>query len=176
MIADTIVAVACRLDSFANFGAFACVSREHAHVLASRAAEVYAANYIEKQLPAPKFALGLDNVDVQTFVFGVLHSVDDEAAVTRGLTGTKAWYRNGRCHRDNDRPAIIRGSGQMEWWRDGAMSRAAGLPTLTRRDGQMEWHDKKGQLHRDFGLPALIARNGRREYHQHGVQKNSYLL
>ena len=57
------------------------------------------------------------------------------------------WYRDGKCHRDNDQPARIRGDGTRYWCKDG------------------EWH-------RDNDQPAIIFYSGVQHWYKNGVQYN----
>jgi hypothetical protein len=54
-------------------------------------------------------------------------------------TGTMYWYKNGKLHRDNDKPAIIYSDETMEWWRNNLRHRGKNLPAVIWNDGDMEW-------------------------------------
>jgi len=68
---------------------------------------------------------------------------------------TKAWYRNGMLHRDDDKPARV-------------------IEDLTSDKVQMEYYDD-GLLHRDKGLPAVILiKDGKvasRRYYDQGQEQ-----
>lgn len=83
-------------------------------------------------------------VTVVTYDKGVVHSIDDEPAVTVTRTRDGArllqmWYRHGRRHRDHDEPALLS------------------------IEGSMEWH-QHGRRHRDHGLPAMLFANDEGQY------------
>ena len=51
--------------------------------------------------------------------------------------GTKAWFLNGKCHRE-DGPAIERADGTKEWLLNGQLHREDG-PAIERADGTKYW-------------------------------------
>jgi len=48
----------------------------------------------------------------------ILHSFDDEPAIICN-DGTKFWFKNGKKHRDNNLPAVIRYNGDVEFYKNG---------------------------------------------------------
>ena len=69
---------------------------------------------------------------------GKLHRENDQPAVIK-VDGTKKWCINGERHRDNDQPAFIRASGTMEWWVNSKRHRGNGQPATIWADGTKEW-------------------------------------
>lgn len=61
---------------------------------------------------------------------------DAERDELYALTGTRAWWRNGKLHRE-DGPAREWGDGEREWWRDGKRHREDG-PAIEGADGARE--------------------------------------
>jgi hypothetical protein len=57
-----------------------------------------------------------------------LHSFDDEPSYIVTSRGDKAWHKDGKLHRDNDKPAIIYGDGSMSWYKDDMRHRDSGGP------------------------------------------------
>ena len=53
--------------------------------------------------------------------------------------GTKRWFINGKCHRDNDKPAIIYKNGRQEWNINGECHRLY-KPAVIYADGRQEWN------------------------------------
>jgi len=93
---------------------------------------------------------------------------DDEIAVSHcrllqpfngGLSlriggGVRAWYKDGKLHRDDDLPALIYADGRQYWYKDGKLHRD-GLPAVIYAGGHQEWW-KDGNPHRDGDFPAVI--------------------
>lgn len=57
-----------------------------------------------------------------TYLNGILHSFDDQPAVT-DLNGKRMWYQHGKLHRDNDLPAVIYANGDCIWYINGIYRR-----------------------------------------------------
>lgn len=91
----------------------------------------------------------------------------DECDCTNGIafrfeTG-KYWYRYGKLHRDDDKPAasfefaII---SQKEWWVNGKLHREGDKPAIiSKEEGNVavkSWY-KKGLLHREGDEPAIVS-------------------
>ena len=55
------------------------------------------------------------------------------------LYGTQWWYLNGKRHRENDLPAIIRPDGTKYWCLNGKLHRENDLPAIIYPDGTQEW-------------------------------------
>jgi hypothetical protein len=82
-------------------------------------------------------------------------------------SGTRAWYWDGKLHREDGLPAIEWSGGAKEWWIHGKQYRDNDLPTIERPGTRSEWHNEKGQLHR-LGKPAIEGVNGFTEWYQEG--------
>lgn len=80
--------------------------------------------------------------------------------------GSQMWYMNGKLHRDQDQPAIIRADGTREWWVNGQCHRDNDLPAIVDVDGTQEWWIN-GQCHRDDG-PAIILADGTQYWYKNG--------
>lgn len=80
----------------------------------------------------------------------------------RVVKGVQEWTRNGRLHRDGDKPARIFPDGRYEWYVDGRLHRDGDKPAA------VWWFDdyialvwkKNGQTHRDGDRPAYMSSNG----------------
>ena len=53
--------------------------------------------------------------------------------------GTKRWFKNGKQHRDNDRPAVIYSDGTKLWYKDGQRHRDNDNPAVIYSDGAKYW-------------------------------------
>ncbi len=76
-----------------------------------------------------------------TILYGNFHSIDDRPAIVYN-DGEQTWYRHGKLHRDNDKPAVITTEVQKYYQHD--------------------------ELHRDNDKPAVIYANGTKLWYQHG--------
>jgi hypothetical protein len=74
--------------------------------------------------------------------------------------GALRWFKNHKCHRDLDKPAIIRADGTLEWYKNGQLHRDGDKPAWIHANGALEWY-KDGVWHRDGDKPAWIHSNGR---------------
>ena len=63
---------------------------------------------------------------------------EDEPAVERVDGGYRAWYLNGKRHRE-DGPAIVWASGDQMWWLNGERHRIDG-PAIIWADSSKEWY------------------------------------
>ena len=79
------------------------------------------------------------------------------------------WYRNGKCHRDNDQPAIIKDNGTRYWYKDGEWHRDNDNPAIIYSDGSRYWY-KNGKYHRDNDQPAVIHTDGEQYWFKDGVE------
>jgi hypothetical protein len=59
------------------------------------------------------------------------------------------------CNRDYDRPAIIWGNGDRAWYKNGKLHRNNDNPAIIRNNGDREWY-QNGNLHRNNDNPAII--------------------
>ena len=73
------------------------------------------------------------------FKNGKRHRDNDKPAAIY-TNGTKCWYKNGKCHRDNDKPAIIRSDGTKYWFKDGECHRDNDRPAITYANGSKYWY------------------------------------
>lgn len=78
------------------------------------------------------------------------------------------WYQNGKIHRDNDLPAVIRPMSYKQWFQHGDIHRDNDKPAAIWTNGRTEWY-KHGKLHRENDLPAVILNNGTQEWHKNGL-------
>ncbi len=47
------------------------------------------------------------------------HHRDNDKPAVMWVDGTAFWYKNGKLHRDNDKPAVIHTDGTKWWYKDG---------------------------------------------------------
>jgi hypothetical protein len=77
------------------------------------------------------------------------------------------WYRYGKLHRCDDRPAIVRSDGNQEWWVNGKRHRNGDKPAFVgiynrENDQSLNYNNiilgyyKHGKRHRDGDKPAMI--------------------
>ena len=78
--------------------------------------------------------------------------------------GTKRWYLNGECHRE-DGPAVEYADGGKQWFLNGNLHREDG-PAVEYADGGKEWF-LNGNLHREDG-PAVEYANGSKSWYLNG--------
>lgn len=108
--------------------------------------------------------------NLRTYLDGKLHSYEakDESFARPAViytNGSKVWYQNGKCHRDNDLPASISANGDQYWYQNGKRHRDNDLPAIIKANGDQYWY-QNGELHRDkvdnsySALPAIICTNG----------------
>ena len=99
--------------------------------------ESLAVRFEDEKVRAVVKALILEKYPNRT---ALIHSITE----TRGFDGGRAWYKDGKLHRDGDLPAI-------EW-----------------ADGTRYWY-KNDELHRDGDKPAIECPNGYRAWYKNGV-------
>ena len=97
---------------------------------------------------------------------GKLHRDNDQPAIIRS-DGSKEWYQNGKLHRDNDQPAIICSNGNQTWYQNGKLHRDNDQPAIIYPNGKKEWY-QNGKLHRDNDQPASITPSGNMKWAQNG--------
>ena len=78
--------------------------------------------------------------------------------------GTKYWYLNGKCHRE-DGPAIEHSSGTKSWYLNGKRHREDG-PAIEHFSGSKSWF-LNGKYHREDG-PACEYAGGYKEWYLNG--------
>ena len=116
------------------------------------------------------------------------HSLNDEPAFIMDDGSIIEWYRYGKKHRDNDKPAVIMKKSVIKdewavddenyfeeenensliyiWYLEGVIHRDGDKPARIEEDCQ-EWYIY-GRLHRDNGQPAIIHKNGNKEWYKDG--------
>ncbi len=101
----------------------------------------------------------------QYMLFGSLHNYDDKPA-WRGAQSLH-WYRHGKPHRDDDKPAVMYADGQRVWLVNGRYHRDGGRPAAIRSNGVMEWWIN-GNI--QYSIKATIVRkqDGTYEYWHNG--------
>jgi hypothetical protein len=86
--------------------------------------------------------------DIPAYVLIFDYKCSDESIITYDY---REWYKNGKLHRDEDKPAYIHTSTPYNHYRD------------TKR-----WY-QNGALHREYGRPALISCGGIEKYYMNGA-------
>ncbi|RTK96151.1 MAG: hypothetical protein EKK64_04940 [Neisseriaceae bacterium] len=99
----------------------------------------------------------------------------------------KVWYVNGKRHRRNDLPAVVKNDGSQEWYYTGKRHRENGPAVIIPKNGIIEyWYDgtqiyydeeektyyldfKKQVLHSFGNKPTRIHPNGTKEWYYMGV-------
>ena len=81
---------------------------------------------------------------------------DDDLRKVVDADGSQKWYKDGKEHRDGDKPAVVRPNGTQEWYKNGTRHRHRDKPAIVWDDGSQLWY-KNGKLHRKGG-PALVVR------------------
>ena len=98
------------------------------------------------------------------------------AIQSSGEPWKERWYLNGKLHRDNDEPAMIRYphlfsgiylGGKQVWYKHGAKHRDNDLPAEMLSGGTKRWF-MHGNLHRDGDEPAEIGSDGTKKWYKHG--------
>lgn len=74
-------------------------------------------------------------------------------------------YKNGRLHRDGDKPAVIDACGRF-WYKNGNLHRDGDKPAVILRDGSRFWY-KNDAYHR-IGKPAFQTSDGHEYYYENG--------
>jgi hypothetical protein len=124
------------------------------------------------------------------------NSGNDIGYYYNGRTHTSMWFRHGKLHRDNDRPALITPE-LTRWYSCGKLHRDNDLPAEIQNLGVVDANIKEaywvlpkekvvslldefgaanygqkwyqhGRLHRDGDLPAVICLNGDKFYYRNG--------
>jgi hypothetical protein len=97
----------------------------------------------------------INSYEIRYLLDGKLHSIDDKPAVIRS-TGEKRWYRCGKLYRENNLPVIIKSDGDKVWYNNGTDSdHVIKIQRYISDIYEVEWY-KNGKLHRDDDLPAKI--------------------
>ena len=87
-------------------------------------------------------------------------------SVRQWTNGDKAWYLNGRPHRENGLHAF-EWNGYKGWYVNGRRHRENGLPAIEWTSGHNEWW-VNGQRHRENGLPVVECANGAKAWYVNG--------
>jgi hypothetical protein len=61
--------------------------------------------------------------------------------------GNQYWYKNGKYHRDNDLPALIRVNGDQLWFKNGLQHRDNDLPAIIYSNGDQKWFKNGNQIY-----------------------------
>ncbi len=109
--------------------------------------------------------------------FGELHSPDsDTHAKSKEGKTAKLWYKNGRLHREGDKPSYENDNlGISIWYKQGKRHRDNDKPAyVDKEDGTKGWY-QRGKRHREGNRPALIDPTSSEEsnierYYHHGKQ------
>ena len=87
-----------------------------------------------------KYDITTDQYRDTTYQFnGKLHRDEDQPAVIKA-NGSKYWYQDGKKHRDEDQPAVIKADGAKFWYKDGNLHRDNDLPAVIYADGDKWWY------------------------------------
>ena len=86
-----------------------------------------------------------------------------------GADGSQWWFMEGELHRDQDQPAIIKTSGYQAWYSGGKRHRDGDLPAVIEADGTQHWY-RWDQRHRNRDRPAIIWSDGYQLWYRNGVQ------
>lgn len=103
--------------------------------------------------------------------YGKHHRDNDKPAVM--LKECHFWCQYGKLHRNNDLPASIHENGEKEWYQYGKLHRNNDKPAYTNLLGHKDWY-KNGKLHRKNN-PARIYPCGKEKYYLKGKKYQYYL-
>ena len=95
---------------------------------------------------------------------GKLHRDGDKPAVEHA-DGYKAYWKNGKRHRDGDKPAVERANGDKAYYKNGKRHRDGDKPAVEYANGAKKYY-KNGKLHRDGDKPAVEHANGYKTYYK----------
>ena len=108
-----------------------------------------------------------DNTGEQRFVLGALTSIDDKPSGVG--VGGDYWHKNGKLHRDDDKPAVEHKNGAKTWYKNGKLHRDDDKPAIKHKNGDEAWY-KNGKLHRDDDKPAIITKGFYKEWYKNGIK------
>ena len=80
------------------------------------------------------------------------------------------WYKDGKLHRDNDRPSIIYKCNTRCWCKNGVFHRENDQPAVVYSNGDKLWY-YRGEYHRDNGKPAVIHSDGDKRWYKYGTRQ-----
>ena len=87
---------------------------------------------------------------------------NDGSHTRKDSSGNLEWKKDGKTHRDGDKPAYIGADGSLLWTQNGKIHRDGDKPAWICSDGTLYWC-QNGQWHRSCG-PAVIRSDGRQEW------------
>ena len=110
-------------------------------------------------------------INIMTRVKDITYINND---VANGLyidkNGDMYWFQNGKHHRDEDKPALIKSDGNKFWYKNNLLHRDDDKPAIIYNNGDKVWC-QNGEHHRDNDKPAMECKgykawfkNGKRYY------------
>ncbi len=98
--------------------------------------------------------------------YGRLHSFNDKPAKVLA-SGETHWYKDGKLHRDGDKPAVVEADkGIFRWYKDNKLHRGGDKPAIINKKLGLFWY-KDGECHRGGDKPAIILLTGKIRYYTH---------
>jgi hypothetical protein len=97
----------------------------------------------------------------------LMASYNDGSHTKKYDDGNIEWHKNGKLHRDGDKPARIWADGSLGWYKNGEPHRDSDKPAVIYSHGSLWWY-KNGEFHRVTG-PAVIRPYYEPEYWINGV-------
>ena len=88
----------------------------------------------------------------------------DFTGVVENSNGSRYYYRDGKLHREKDKPAIEYSEGSIAYYRNGKRHRDGGPAIKNPGKHEMWYQDDK--LHRDDGGPAITELDGKKLWFQ----------
>jgi len=110
--------------------------------------------------------IGKSNGDTLHFKNGKRHREGNKPAVVYA-NGTKEWWKNGKLHRDGNKPAVVWTNGRKEWWKNDKRHRDGDKPAVVLANGTKAWW-KNGKRHRVGDKPVVVYANGYKEWWKNG--------
>ena len=87
---------------------------------------------------------------------------DDGSHTEKDRYGDLIWKKNGKLHRDGDKPARIDRDGHLVWYQNGLYHRDGDKPATIWADGTLEWF--QNNLRHRFSGPAVIYASDKLEW------------
>jgi len=105
---------------------------------------------------------------------GKLHSYNDNPGYHNTLLDVKRYYINGQLDREGDFPTIVSHNEDLGGWnfifyKNGKEHRDGDKPSTLLPNG-IKIYCKHGKIHRDDDKPAVVNSDGSLEYYKHGVK------
>ena len=91
----------------------------------------------------------------------------DGSHTEKDRDGNLIWKKDGKLHRDGDKPAWISSDGTLAWVKNDQYHRDGDLPAYIGADGRLGWY-QNGEMHRDNDKPAWIGADGGLQWYQNG--------